>query len=63
MQELDFSLVAQGCSLDVKGEKKNRKSYLLFFLKIVNSVETFTRESSSIVEGTPVTAMEQDKRT
>lgn len=43
-QELDFFLVAQGCSLDVKGEKQNHKSYLQFFLKIVNSIETFMRE-------------------
>lgn len=26
VQELDFFLVAQGCGLDVKREKKNRKS-------------------------------------
>lgn len=43
MQELDFFMMAQGCGLDVKGEKKHHKSYLQFFLKIVNSVETFTR--------------------
>lgn len=61
VQELDFFLVAQGCSLDIKGEKKDCKSYLQFFLRIVNSIETFTRESNSIAEGTPVTVMEQDK--
>lgn len=41
VQELDFFLVAHGCSLDVKGEKK---SYLQIFLKMVNSAETFTRD-------------------
>lgn len=41
VQELDFFLVAHGCSLDVKGEKK---SYLQIFLKMVNSTETFTRD-------------------
>lgn len=42
VQELDFLLVAQGCSLDVKREKKNLT--YIFFLKMVNSTETFTRD-------------------
>lgn len=61
MLELDFFSMAQGCDLFVKGEKNTRLTCKFFSPRL--SIQSKHLQDSSIVEGSPLTAIEQVKRT